>query len=863
LTLVDTGPAPESWSQPAVAVLESDGEGDLWFGGFAGLGCVRKDGAIQRWTPRHGFASYAVTALFRDRDGTIWAGTEKGLCHLLRDPSPRRQPSERCYGVPDGLPNPYIQSILRSADGRLWVGTLEGAAYISSSPDDPLRFTSVTRRNGLADDNIEALAEDSGGNLWLGTADDGAVEVSKERIMLFTEQDGLASPNVVGIIEDASGGLCAITRTATSVAINRFDTVRFKATKPSLPASIHFLGRGFQQVALQDSSAAWWIATGNGLLRYTGDARGGLRGKPRVYLRPGGPDGWNVFRVYEDSHGDIWWSTSSRIANTLARWSRVSDRVEFFAEPHGLPPLQSNLPAAFVEDRAGVLWLGFENRGLARHRPDNSFEYFDPAQGFPDGRMRDAFADTRGRLWFASSAGLWRLDDPSLPKPVFRHYSTAEGLSSDTAYSITEDLSGRIYMGTASGVDRIDPESGRVEHLSAPGGLPQVMIQDAYRDRQGNIWFATRHGVVRFAPSPIGGTSPTPEVSITSCRVRGLERALPPRDEMNAAPLSLRPEENQIEFRFVAPCFSFGGNLMYQYRVQGAESSDWSSPSRLQSVNFASLAPGSYTFLVRAVGVQGAPPSPAASVAFQILPPLWATWWFRLGTVILLCAGAYSLYRYRMRIAVEREQLRMRLAGDLHDDIGASLSSIAIWSELALQQARNGSSPLLRPLEQIGAVSREVIDSVSDMVWAINPMNDRFDELSSRMRRYIGELAAADRAISFTVACHGREAAAGPAVRRELFLVLKEALNNALRHSGFSMCEVSLDIHGDWITLHVRDNGKGFDPKVCSAGNGLESMRRRALRVGGTLNIVSTQATGTVVALRVPAVRHTHIFRWR
>ena len=103
----------------------------------------------------------------------------------------------------------------------------------------------------------------------------------------------------------------------------------------------------------------------------------------------------------------------------------------------------------------------------------------------------------------------------------------------------------------------------------------------------------------------------------------------------------------------------------------------------------------------------------------------------------------------------------------------------------------------------------------------------------------------------------------GPAVRRELFLVLKETLNNALRHSGFSTCDVSLDIHGGWIRLHVRDNGKGFDPKACAAGNGLESMRRRALRLGGTLTIVSTPASGTSVELRVPAARHTHIFRWR
>src|SRR5712692_1872515 len=120
LLRADSGPLPESWSQPAVAVLEEDGWGYLWFGGFSGIARISKDGHVDRWTPRHGFSSYVVASLLRDSDGTIWAGTEKGLCHMLAAPRPGEKPVERCYGLNDGLPNLYTQSILRDGAGRLW-----------------------------------------------------------------------------------------------------------------------------------------------------------------------------------------------------------------------------------------------------------------------------------------------------------------------------------------------------------------------------------------------------------------------------------------------------------------------------------------------------------------------------------------------------------------------------------------------------------------------------------------------------------------------------------------------------------------------------------------------------------------------
>src|SRR5262249_42122833 len=156
--------------------------------------------------------------------------------------------------------------------------------------------------------------------------------------------------------------------------------------------------------------------------------------------------------------------------------------------------------------------------------------------------------------------------------------------------------------------------------------------------------------------------------------------------------------------------------LSYQYRFEGARSQVWSPPSTARSINFASLPPGAYRFVVRAINSQGIASAVPAVVDFRIFPPVWMTWWFRLTVGLFVAVAVYLAYRYRVESVLERERLRFRIATDLHDDIGSSLTTIAIWSDLAVRQAEQVDNKLISMLEQIGTVSREVIDNVSDIV---------------------------------------------------------------------------------------------------------------------------------------------------
>ena len=453
---VSTGPLPETWSEPSITTLAEDGDGNLWFGGHAGIARLMRGGRVDRWTPRHGFPSYVVEALARDDDGTIWAGTEQGLCHMLARPRAGDLPVERCYDRRDGLPSPYIQSILRTSAGYLWVGTLEGAAWAPPGNSN-LRFTPLTVRQGLTDNNIEALVEDGESNIWLGAASDGAMRLSQARTVLYTEDDGLDAGNVVGVIEDRQGVLYSLTRSAGRLSLHRFDGGRFVRIPMLIPNSVRGVGRGFQQIALQDSDARWWVATGDGLLSYPPGSRVvGL--SPRLYRGQGGPDRGNVVCIFQDSRGDIWWSTSARTGNTLNRWVRDSGQMQDVTREAGLPSLTGHVPFAMAEDRDGTLWIGFEMGGIAIARRDGSFASLDPSSGIPAGRIRAIYRDVRDRLWFATSTGLWRLDGPGDPSLRFRQYTPADGLSSSTIHSLTGDGDGVIYAGTGDGADRDLPQ---------------------------------------------------------------------------------------------------------------------------------------------------------------------------------------------------------------------------------------------------------------------------------------------------------------------------------------------------------------------------------------------------------------------
>jgi hypothetical protein len=533
------------------------------------------------------------------------------------------------------------------------------------------------------------------------------------------------------------------------------------------------------RLTFQARSGEWWVPTGQGVFRFPPLSTVAELG--RVQPKEAYAAGESVYAVFEDSRGAIWISTQipgpngGVRANGLARWDPSGGVLERF--PAGDPVGGESLATAFAEDPAGNVWIGLSSGGLLRYR-EGRFQIVPTSGGT---WVMALYTDRKGRLWVATNDGAARIDDPAAAKPRMVPYTVAEGLSTNRVACITEDPMGRIYLGTGHGVDCIYPGAlPRIRHYSNADGLARGAVLAAFCDRQGVLWFGTREGLSRLDPEPERPQSPPP-VLISGLRIRGAPFPVSALGETSLTGIELSSDRNQVGLEFVGLGFGAGGPLRYQYRLDAADL-DWSPAIDQRTVNYANLSPGSYHWQVRAVTSDGIA-SPAATVSFTILAPLWQRWWMRLLMLLAVSSLLYSLYRYRMARLLEVERLRTRIATDLHDDIGSTLSQIALLSEVA--RRRPAAAEREEPLADIANLSRELVDSMSDIVWAIDPEQDRLGDLTHRMRRFASDLFSHNGCqVRLDVPREDQNPHISADLRRQVFLIFKESLHNTARHSG-------------------------------------------------------------------------------
>ncbi len=859
---VEIGLSNEREADFIVQAILEDREGALWIGAGSGLYRLWPGGRTERYNTRHGLPVDEVRALASDSKGQLWAGTIRGLCQVVSGPRPDQTIVARLYTEADGLPSHNIRTLLRSPNGGVWVGTTAALSELipqARSNSEKVQDYSVVPV--IVDPHVIAIAENPDQSLWLGT-DGGAIKWVRNGFMTYQRGDGLGSEVISSIFESQAGEVCA-SSAAKEILIDCFDGKKFASIRPNLPRTLSNLGWGWNQLSLQDRGGEWWVPTGEGLFRFPPLARTGdlAMARPRaLYTSKNGLPVDDLFRLYEDSSGDLWIATFSESNNWISRWQRKTERLQTFSQSDGLPPLLP-IVRAFAEDRSGSLWIGLEQGILIRYAAGR-FRVFGEDDGVPLGDISSLHVDQNGRLWLGSSiSGLIRVDDPRADKPRFVAHNKRDGLSSSSIFCITEDRWGRLYVGSGSGVDRLDVATGRVKHYSESDGVAGGEIHTAFCDKSGALWFGSSRGISRLVPEAEAPQAPPP-VLLTGVRIAGTTRPISELGEAEVTELELGPNQSNLQIDFVAPGSVTGEKLLYQYKLENADT-NWSAPTEQRTVNFASLAPGAYRFLVRAVSTDGIASPKSAAVSFTILRPVWQRWWFLLLATLLLGWLAYAAHRYRVRRLLELEAIRMRIATDLHDDIGSNLSEIAILSEVLSQQMSAENPKVIEPLSTIAGTSRELVDSMSDIVWAINPKKDQLRELTQRMRQFAVNLFTA-RNINFRFdAPEIQDTKIRADVRRQVYLIFKESLNNMVRHSACTEAEIQFGIQDRRLSLTLKDNGMGLLPGRASEGYGLASMKARAESLGGSLEVSSSPGQGTIVSLAILLDYHPRSIPWR
>jgi ligand-binding sensor domain-containing protein/signal transduction histidine kinase len=840
-----------------IVALASDHVGNLWISSERALGILAPGGELAIFLPGRDLpaAVHHAEAMMEQPPGRMWAATNAGLV-LFDRPDGGKWRFNRIFTKADGLAGIDVLAIERDSVGRLWLGTSEGISRFSPQAPLPPHFENLGKAQGLSGRRITALARDPTGNMWAGTESAGVMRIAREGFLAYREEDGLDAERIFEVLESRAGEILAVAqRGASRRSIGIFDGGRFRSFIPPAIGD----GWGTQQILLQARSGEWWAATHKGLLRFPLMKAAGLAAAVRPIRYSQG----DIFHLFEDSQGGIWASANNMSGMQLMRWDARSRALAWFCAGGTTalrPCVFDALVTTLAEDSGHNIWMGLWSGGLMRYAAGR-FTRFGEAEGLPPGGVRILVADHRGRLWIGGGGGLVLLAEPAAPHPHFDIYNKSRGLSSNSILCIVEDAMGLLYLGTSRGVDRLDPETGHVRHFSSLEGVPYGGFTSAIRDRSGAIWFSSYRGLYRLIPQP--PTAPgSLKVLITGLQAGGENTAISQLGESRIAGLRLGPSRNRMQVEFVAPGNEFGEDLRYKFKLAGADTA-WTEPRAQHAVDYRNLAAGSYQFLVKAVDPEGHESANPAEVVFTILPPLWQRWWFELCLLLAAIALAYALHAYRLKHIVAMERMRTAIATDLHDDIGASLAQIAVWSEVAQVNGAASEERNIRPMARIANLARELTASMNDIVWSIRSGDESLESLTRRMRQFAAEfLQPADIDFSWKASSPPPRLRLTLNSRRQIFLIYKECMHNILKHARCREAFIRFDVSDREAVTTVADDGGGFDPCPNSgstthrAGNGLTNMRRRAQSMGGNVEFGSRPGGGCQITVRLPVRKH-------
>jgi signal transduction histidine kinase len=463
---------------------------------------------------------------------------------------------------------------------------------------------------------------------------------------------------------------------------------------------------------------------------------------------------------------------------------------------------------------------------------------------------REMQGDPFGRVWVPTwNSSLYCLWRSPAGEWHARRFSTADGLLSDDVLSIDPTPDGRLWVGTTRGLQefRLRPGEPMLEpilEVRGRDGLDGEYVSAVREDRHGFLWLGTTGGKLhRLDPRRLVQLD-SPAVRIARLELDGEPAALGPH------PPRLRAGRTRVALHLVGRTYQQPRRVRYEYRLAPRDTV-WTSLGAGRVVRFPFLPPGRHVIEARAVR-EGRPPGPVARLSLVAAPPFWRTWWFPPAVAAALLVPAFLWYRSRMERRLAMERLRLRIATDLHDDIGGGLTQVSLYGEL-IRRASTG--PVAGWAERVGEQARALGDAMRDIVWAIHPEQESWEALELRMKDHAVALLG-PRGIAFEMTGELRDGARATVlpmdVRRNVLLVFKEALHNAVRHAGCEHVVVRWRLGPRRLGVTIHDDGGGFDPSRAVAGHGLSNLRRRAAEIGGDLAIETAPGAGTTITLEVP-----------
>ena len=833
-----------------VAALLADRQGAVWVS-VDGVGLLRwEGGAFATVTNLPGTPLALPARMLQDSTGKIWAGTV-GRVFCLEGSVWKK------YGPEDGLPEVGIISLAEGAGGTIWAGTFDQALFYFRAG----KFHRVAQGDGLSDAGILAIMEDREKNLWVGTRAGGLNRLKSRQVFMWCHaEDGVEVPPM-SLAETPEGVLL--------MASQGRGIYRFESGGPTqfVRESLRSLQNALPLGALLSArdGSLWWGSTSRLLQWKQGRLMASYSNAPELR-------GDSVRCLQEDRDHGMWIGTRD------GRLLLLRDGV-LTAFTNGLP---KGMFTALVQQSDGTLWIGSYGGGLGRVKNGVS-TILGRGQGLRSDLVRALCLDSQATLWIGTEGGGLNC----FTEGALRSFGAEQGLGSDTILQILEDNDGDLWLGTYHGIFRIFRRdlqallAGRTSRLHPRGfGRSDGLLSEqcvacfgtCLKRRNGQLCFSTDRGIAAIDPSRKGDESPLLAVRLEEVLVDGQVQQLPvspPSDaevgDKQPASLNIPPGGQRLEFHYTGLKFSAPDKVRFRYRLQGLEG-DWVEAGAGRAAYYSYVPPGNYQFQVSAHSGNGvwSEPSAGARLGLTILPFYWQTWWFRLagwlGGVAVASGGVAAVIRRRHKSrleAIERqgavERERSRIAQDMHDDLGSSLTEIGFLSTLVRNQSLPGPEGE-RYLAQITEKSRELVKTLDEIVWAVNPQNDSLSNTVNYLCLFAEELLhAAGIRCRLAVPADLPRRELNAEQRHNLFLAVKEALANAARHSGASEVLLRFEWAANTMMITVEDNGCGFDPARVQPGrNGLANLQTRMTKLGGRCEVTAVTGRGSAVSLGLP-----------
>jgi signal transduction histidine kinase/ligand-binding sensor domain-containing protein len=879
--------------------FSQDRRGRIWAASEGGLVCF-EGGRWRRVGVESDFPGSMAQAVLTDHRGALWVAGEHRIAVLLPDASK--------FALTDEPYDGQVANLAESSDGTVWMAEATRALRPLGRPGEAVPFRGISRAECQhrfpatwqtesrcqRPDDLEirvgsfGLLFDRQGSFWITTLGDGLrrapnpPKLPKEPIAQFstaleqfTSKDGLSADYGTAILEDREGNIWVGTR----YGIDQFHN------SAVVPVSLGAETSQWMMVPGDDGDVIV-IGTGGNLYRFHDGRR-----KPLIV-------GSDMHYLYRDPNGSVWATgydgacrlVDLKCTDTVNRPGSVSlsyglrphfasdkagrqwaytDKEGLFVRENGrwnaVPGAPVHSPRTEFTDPAGHLWFGLENGELV-NVGEGGIRTYSSDDGLTIGDIKVVYSDGV-HVWVGGDRGLALLRGTRfvavVPDDAPAFESVSGIVQADDGSLWLNEYRGIIRVSTAEVTAIVKGSMHRPHYalLTALDGLPGDTVQNgtfptAIRGSDGRLWFATTRGPAWVDPRHLYGNKFSPPIVVQSVVADG--RPFSPYGK-----LELPARTINLQIAYSALSLSIPERVEFRYRLRGLDH-EWQSVGTQRTAYYTRLSPGSYDFQVIASNDTGVWNEVGATLPFRVIPAWYQTWWFYSLSALLVTAALAALYRLRVaRVRVQTRRLlearlseRERIARDLHDTLLQEVQGL-IWRFQAATNSIPRDQPARQMMEQSLDRADKVLEASRDRVKDLRPIVSEVADLTRALAAE-GEQLAQHHSAKFRVSVQGGPRELHPTVRDEGFLIAREAITNAFRHSDAKQIEVEVTYGDAALNIRIRDDGTGISASVLEAGGkpghfGLVGMRERAKKLGGELEIWSKPEAGTEINLQVPA----------